>query len=128
MPVQVEWDNDEHSIIRLKFEGKWVLEELYPALAEMYRLMGAEDHTVDGIVDMTHASTLPSNILSIRGTIERNKPTNRGLTAIAGANTLIRSMSNILNRVRREDSDYIFTTTVEEARQAILKVHQSEVG
>ena len=126
MPVHVQWDNDDHTVIQLVFEGKWGLEELYPALSEMYKSVEQEQHIVDSIVDMVNASTIPSNVLSIRGTIERNQPDNQGISVIVGANTLVRSIANILNRVLKEESEYIFTDTLEEARQAIKDQRQRE--
>lgn len=127
MPVSVEWIDDEQTIIALIFEGKWTLEELYPALSEMYKQIGEHQHTVDSIVDMTHASSLPSNVLSIRGTIQRNKPINQGASAIVGANALVRSIANIINRVVKEESDYIFTDTVEQACKVIVEQRQRQV-
>lgn len=123
MPVSVEWDNDAHSIIRLVFEGQWGLDDLYPALDTLYEEIGAEQHIVDVIADLRAGNSIPNNILSIRGTIERQRPPNRGMYAVVGGNALVKTVANIFNRILRDEAKFAFVDTLEEARD-VIKLQQ----
>jgi hypothetical protein len=70
--IGVVWDNDEKSIIRCDFNGKWRWDDLFAALDQIRGMSAAVPHTVDAIIDFTHASYIPTgSIFSFEGQHQR---------------------------------------------------------
>ena len=68
MPIEVQWDNPEKTILRQKFEGKWTGKDYYVSLDEMSKLLKQVDHRVHLIGDMTHSVGIPAlNLLAASG-------------------------------------------------------------
>ena len=43
MPIQIEWGNDEKTLIRWNFVGKWTAPELREAIQKSNELITAQD-------------------------------------------------------------------------------------
>jgi len=65
MPVNVEWDNETHTIIRYDVQDPWELEEYSQALDETWTLIDAECHPVHVVVDLSDAFSFPKHLFSI---------------------------------------------------------------
>src|SRR5882672_2328746 len=64
MPIQVEWDNEEKNLIRWNFVGKWTAQELRATIQKSNEMFAAQDHTVNHIIDLSQAESLPANVIN----------------------------------------------------------------
>src|SRR5215470_12398629 len=78
MPIQVEWDGDEKRLIRWNFVGRWTAQELRETIEKSNELIGAQDHTVNHIIDLSQAQSLPANVINEIRLAMRQIPDNLG--------------------------------------------------
>lgn len=64
MPINVEWDNEERTIIRYHVGDPWQLPEYSRALFHTWAMIESVEHSVHVVVDFTHAISFPKNLLS----------------------------------------------------------------
>lgn len=127
MPVTVEWDNDDKTIVRMEMVGTWTWEEAYAGSERGYALLDSVGYEVGVIIDFSRGISLPPNAIThARGMIKRRHP-RTGLTVFVGANTAFSSLWNIFSRVYTlfaQKQNSVFALTGDEAR-AILAVRYS---
>ena len=63
MAIDVNWLNDEQTLILWNVHGNWTLEEFYDAVTTTVDLSKDKTGTVDAIVDATNAGARPSGNL-----------------------------------------------------------------
>src|SRR5450432_1991208 len=59
MRIQVSWDNEKHSVVRLTLLDNWSWDELYVANEEIVAMMKTSPQTVHLLIDYTQANTVP---------------------------------------------------------------------
>jgi hypothetical protein len=124
MPVHVQWDNPENTILRYDVEGHWTWEEFLEAFQKARIMAASTQHTIHAIVhpaDNKSLGYLPSGTLSQVIQLYRNAPSNFGLTAIISDSDFF----NIFNRISRQlypriADRYLFVASLEEARSLLL--------
>jgi hypothetical protein len=122
MGIKVVWDNEQNTIIRYVYEGRWGWDDLYTARAEVKTMLGSVPHKVGIIVDMRNSSLLPSGTISRARHLATSSPTshsNEGPTIIVGANGLVRSIFDVMRKIYGETIEnrkYYFASSLEEAR------------
>lgn len=131
MAIQVNWDNDEQTIILYAFNGKWSWDDLFKALDKVESMAATVPHTVDAIIDLSSADLIPSGmIFSFDGNRQAKKlasraERSRGEIVIAGANGFIRSIYDAFRAFDKKTAGGVhFTDTLDEAR-AYLALRQS---
>ena len=131
MPVTVEWDNEEKTVVRMRLDGNWTWDEVYPASQEGYAMLESVSYVVDLIMDMRQSRGIPnSSIFHARNTIGKRHP-RTGLTVFVGANTLFFTIWRVFNRVYaslRVEQQFTFADKIEEAREMLAKHHASRSG
>jgi hypothetical protein len=123
MGITAVWDNDEKTIIRYIYDGSWTWDDFYTAFGQAYKMIDTVNHRVDIIVDVRMSSLLPQNALSRGRQLSTSTHTNQGRTIVVGANALMRSVSNIFNKVYTKAADDLkisFVRTMEEAHDQLL--------
>ena len=99
MPVTIDWDNEEKTVVRMGLDGNWTWDEVYPASQEGYAMLESVDYVVDVIMDMRQSRGIPnSSIFHARNTMGKRHP-RTGLTVFVGANTLFFSIWRVFNKV-----------------------------
>jgi hypothetical protein len=125
MPVKVEWDNEEKSVIRFTYTGNWTWDEFYIHVKEANEMMDSVDKTCVSIVDMSKGSRLPANAsIHIRNIIRQSMShNNSGITVFIKAETIVKMIIDAL-RMNYPDikdfSNFMYAKTVEEAREKAL--------
>jgi hypothetical protein len=128
MGITVNWDNDEKTVIRTTFDGRWTLEDFWNAVQDQYRLMDEIPYKVNFISDFRNSGMLPSGALShARRLISTKQHVHTGpISVVVGANRFIQSFFGLLNKVYSDTARkhrIIFASTIEEGR-ALLATHQ----
>lgn len=120
MPVTVEWDNDEKTVIRYTFTDKWDWGDFWDSARESTRLSQTVTHTVDVIGDLTGTHIIPARGLQHLRTVTRIRPANRGVVYFYGANRFVYQMiDSMLRMAPNMTSDYNMVATAEDAYAAI---------
>ncbi len=66
MPVMAVWDNEERTILRYIFEGRWTVEEFDKASEPEMSMTPSPDESIYLIADMRDGHGLPLEFLSTR--------------------------------------------------------------
>lgn len=128
MGINVVWDNDEQTIIRYEFNGRWTWNDLFAALDKVQEMSTSVEHRVDAIIDLSRADLMPAGaFFSFDGRKNAQKLASkadaaRGLIAIAGANSFIRSIYDAFRSFNRSVSSGIhFADNAAQARAWLLE-------
>lgn len=102
MPIEVMWDSEERTAVRLAYGSQWNVQEFEAAYQETRRLMDTVPHQVDIITDVSGTSLFPSDgLLGVIRAVQRipDFAPNTGNVAIVGASPMLRAMSSVQTRV-----------------------------
>jgi hypothetical protein len=114
MPITVEWDNPQKTIIRQTHLGTWTWEEYYAAADQTLVMLNSVDYQIHLMIDMQQSSMLPSGALSHAAIAERDHR-NNGKVFLVGANRLVQSLYKVALVIRpRAAERLVLVNTVEE--------------
>lgn len=126
MPVHIVWDDDDRTIIRYDYEGRWTWEELYIASKQVPDMFSAVSHSVDVIHNLTGSRGLPGGALSHANRLSTQLPDNWGVSVVAGSNMFVSGMLNVFRKIYRQFGERYFTTTTLEEAYALLRERHDE--
>ena len=119
MTIEVNWDNEKHTIIRYIFQKGWIWDEVDAAFKAADKLMSEVDHKVDVIMDFS-----PSSLLVPKGAfthaqraLSNERHANLSTTVIVGSR-FVQAIADLARKVARQSQDewdLVFTTTLAEA-------------
>ena len=95
MAVRVQWDNDQRTIVRYIFEGKWTWNDFYPAYNQAIEMEKSMPHRVHAIIDMRKGIGVPANVLMHVKDISDKQPDNIGLSIIVTSSSFVQSLYHI---------------------------------
>lgn len=121
MAIQVLWDNDDKTIIRYIFAGRWTWEEMHQAAQEMQRLITGITHTVHLIIDLTSSRLIPAGSFAGHIRSESSRlPENIGLVVIVGNSLMLKVIQQVMTVIpSRKPRKGVIKTSLKEAYQAI---------
>ncbi|MBI1259133.1 MAG: hypothetical protein GC204_16815 [Chloroflexi bacterium] len=120
MPTQIDWENQEHTIIRMEFIGRWTWQEAYEGSKTGFAMVDSVDHVVNVIIDMRQSTALPLLSLTHARNMIARRHTRTGLTVFIGANTLFLSLWKIFEGAYGQlagRQNFAFARDVDEACQ-----------
>jgi hypothetical protein len=124
MGIQAVWDNEEKTIIRHVYNGKWTLEDYYHLIADHGAMVTPLGHTVDIINDLREAGPIPPGMATAIKYAARKAPANEGINVIVGANQFVKALIELVNKVAgTEVTEVTHVATLEEA-YAIIAEHR----
>lgn len=117
MPITVQWDNHEDSIMRILFEGRWTVDVLTRALHDSKRLMDSVDHTTDIIVEFRNSGWTPSRVSAAFGQAKSFfEHPNTGITFVAGVSPVVMTVAKVFLQMFPHLATRIhFVKTIDEA-------------
>ncbi len=132
MAVRTEWDNSEKTIMRWTFTGAWTWDEYYQARTATNARIAAENHIVDLIVDLRNSNTVPNGLLTHGKNAVTASPENIGVTALVGANAVLRAFYYMFDSLYRgllkgKQLDMVMTVTMDDAYKLIHERQASRV-
>lgn len=99
MPITVDWDNEEKTIIRWQFLAKWTWDDYYAALQVSRQISRQESYMLDIIVDMRDSKSLPSHLFTHAQNALQANEINVGTIVVIGVTPLLRSAFNTFKRL-----------------------------
>jgi len=123
MPIQVQWDNPEKTILCQKFEGKWTGPDYYASIDEMNRLLKEVNYRVHLIGDMTNSVGIPAlNLLAASGRIVKLMEYQFLTITVVKAHSYFQSLVNVVRRMSPVLAERVyFVSTREEANKLLEK-------
>jgi hypothetical protein len=126
MAIRPSWENAAKTVITFEFEGRWTWDDLYHASDLATTMLHEVDHTVDFILDVRHASQMPSDFMSHAGHIAGGTNPKRGLLIVVGANFILRTLGNTLRKFFSDAmKDVVIVGTLEEAHVVIASQREA---
>ena len=118
MPVQIDWENQDHTIVRMELIGHWTWDEAYDGSSIGYTMLESVDHVVNVIIDLRKSTGLPLLALThARNMIARRHP-RTGLTVFIGTNSLFLTLWRIFSSAYKQvahTQEFAFARDAEEA-------------
>ncbi|MDQ7027841.1 MAG: hypothetical protein Q9P44_20045 [Anaerolineae bacterium] len=99
MPIAVNWDNEEKTIIRWQFLAKWTWDDYYGALQNSRKLTQQATTMIDVIVDMRASKSLPSHLFTHAQNAIQTTSLNVGTIVVIGVTPLLRFAFNTFKRL-----------------------------
>lgn len=129
MPISVAWDNEEKTVVRFVYEGKWTWEAFYEKIDEANKLMDTVDKPCVSIIDMRQSNFLPRGAaVHIRNVIRKSMShNNSGISVFLEANVIVEAMIEVLKKSYPDildNTEWLYAKTLEEAR----KIAQEQVN
>lgn len=128
MGITVDWDDAEHTIIRMTFEGNWTLEDLRTKGMEVIQMLRTVEHPVYVISDFTASDSLPVGILWQARDLNRYRPANWAagitITSDALARNLVETFGVIYLNDRRHRLFLVYSN--EEAYETINRLRSEK--
>ena len=126
MPVAMDWNNPERTVIRVVFDGEWETDDLYRMINKGVSMIDSVDHKVDSIFDFTRSTSSPTSALATLGRMEATHSEKEGLVIIVKASSYIKALVNIARKLAPKTfAQLYFVDTLNEAYDHIN--HQARV-
>ena len=118
MPINLTWENDAKTIVRMEMAGRWTWDEAYVGSKEGYAMLESVGHVVDVIIDFRSSLGIPSAaIVHARNMIGHRHP-RTGMTVMIGAGTFMLTLWGVLKKVYGalvKEEEFTFAKTLDEA-------------
>jgi len=118
MPIYLDWENPEHTIVRMEFVGRWNWAEAHERANDGYAMLETVDHIVNVIIDMSRSQGLPLLALThARNMIPKRHP-RTGLTVFVGVSSLFLSLWKTFSSAFSDSArtqEFTFAASIEEA-------------
>jgi hypothetical protein len=125
MPVHVQWDNPEQTVIYVRYEGRWTWEEFYQAVKETQELGASVGHRIDIIAHMMDGFVPHGAPFVHSQNALKQKNATLGRVVVVSDNRFVQGLMSVSARVNPRWKDkYSTATSVEEARLLIQKDRQ----
>jgi len=122
MPIEVYWDDDDHTIIRSEGEGNWTWEDYHEALALIIQMMNSVEQRVDLINIALPGSATPrgSSLPHFRRAL-RLMPDHFGMNVVVSDTSFGQLLVNMFSKVyaTRIGADIRMAVSLEDARLII---------
>lgn len=120
MSITVQWDNEEHTLLRWDFVETWDWDDFLAAQKASNDLIGSVPHTVHIIGDVSRSHHLPPGAIARFRTYKRNDPPNAGRVVLVGASTYIRTIVETFRGMfPKTGGNFTFANTLDEARSEL---------
>lgn len=125
MPINLLWENEAKTIVRMEVVGQWTWDEMYSASQEGYAMLESVQHIVDPIIDFRNSAAIPIySITHARHMIGKRHP-RTGLTVMVSSSALIYNLWDIFRRVYGlfiREEEFTLVRTLEEAHALLNRV------
>lgn len=129
MPINVTWENNQHTAIYFECVRPWKWDEFDTGIDQIHAMMGSVSHTVHVIFDVTNIGSIPDNAFHRFQYAARNRHPNTGQITFVGASPFLRWMAEAVATMVQRFSKYPavhFVATREQARTAMDVEYQVE--
>jgi hypothetical protein len=131
MPVELNWDNEEKTVIRADVHGRWTLDEAKAARLATFKLFDTVMHRVDVIwylADEESRTHTPNGLINLFASMSRSPHPRRGVIALVPRrqDRLARIWVDLVTKAFPRLRNNVFgADSLDEAR-ALLKSHAEQ--
>jgi stage II sporulation SpoAA-like protein len=129
MVITAEWDNEEKTLIRQTYSGRWTWDDIRAMIETCQQMLDSVDHKVNFIGDLRQSQTMlpPSATVQFSWLSNYLRHPKMGKSVIVGASEFIRIFGNMFISAHRGTAEQIvFATTLEEAQAILAKDGSSD--
>ncbi|MEO8609079.1 MAG: hypothetical protein ABI690_14410 [Chloroflexota bacterium] len=120
MSINVQWDNEEHTLVRWDFIETWDWNDFLAAQKTSNALISSVPHKVDIIGDVSRSAYMPPGSIARFRTYRRDDPANAGRVVLVGANTYVKTIVEIFRGMfPNTGGNFTFANSLEEARSEL---------
>jgi hypothetical protein len=128
MGIKLLWDNQEKTILRHIYDGKWTPDGYRAAMEESRQMLLSVNHPVDLILDMSEGDPPPFGILPAYQEADEFIPDNQRLVVMVKPGTIMTALNRIIADIApRVSANRIVVDSIEEAR-ALIDECQSQAN
>ncbi len=121
MGITVSWDDEQQTLVRMRFVGAWSLDDFRLANLQTIMLVRSVDHPVYVLSDLRASGDIPLGILWQLRNIAGMRPPNWGGGIALTRNVIIKSVVDILGRVYMgQQQQKLFVVATEEQVEAVI--------
>jgi len=126
MTIEVQWENEEHTVVLLQFKGAMTWREYDEGVDKTYALMRTVDHKVDVISYMHPTVKLPKgDAISHIKRAFTVRPPNMRKGLLIGNDLFGEAVVRALIKVKGIQETYIAVDNMEAAHATIAKLNQA---
>lgn len=122
MSIEIQWENEEKTIIRWIFSGDFTWEDYDEGDRKLAGMIADIDHNFATIFDLSQMTTLPRYAVSQYPKLVRDVPARQETLIIISLNRLVRSLGRIFTRVYRMNIHFV--PTLEDAISLIAELRR----
>lgn len=127
VPVMMDWDNHERTIILVTFEGKWDISDIHRMINKGVSMLETVHHKVDAIFDFTHSTFSPKNLLSTVDRMETTHSPNERMVILVNANVYIRSIIKVARVLAPKTFAHLHFVDSLEAAYRVIDQHSPQI-
>jgi hypothetical protein len=124
MPITAEWDNEEKTLIRQTYSGRWTWDDVRMTIDKCQQMLDSVDHKVNFISDLRQSQTMlpPGATVQFSWLSNYLRHPKMGKSVIVGASEFIRIFGGIFTSAHRGIAEQIiFASTLDEALAILAK-------
>lgn len=120
MAILVKWDNNEETIIRWDFDGRWNWDQAANAARESVELRQGKSHKVAIILNLQQSTMMKSDVFQNTVELMMLSPDDRDYIVVVGRNVYTQALVEIFRKMFLDLEHVIYSTdTLHEARRLI---------
>lgn len=120
MPIVVNWDDPEKTLLRWDFNGLWDWPQVFTATEQSVRMRQEVEHSVSIILNLERATPLKPGAINHTKTALSFSPEGRDLVVVAGQSVFVQSVVDIFRKMNVSMADkFVGVHSVNEARKLI---------
>ncbi len=118
MGINLAWDNESRTVLRIDFEGLWDWTAYNAAMDEAYTMIRTSNRIINVISNMPSNMALPPGLpLRHFQRAQQMMPDNLGVLMVVGGNWAARAMELVFRHYR--DEKVVTADSLEEARKKL---------
>ncbi len=99
MPVTSAWYDDEKTILIIKYDSVWTLDEYYINYRAAVEMIESVSHPVVSILDFSTSGPLPMKFLTVGQHTERSRAKNNVQMIVFGINRYMEVLAEMFQRI-----------------------------
>jgi len=128
MPITIQWDNTNQSVLLIAVSGLWSLEERNQTVEKAFAMIRSVDHPVHVMLDVSRNRFTPSNFLPLMYQAANERPASMSSVVIVTNRTLVRIVVNTFLKLYPSVTLNIhFVASILEARQYIVMLQRDHI-
>jgi hypothetical protein len=126
MSIHLYWEDNEHSLLRYDFVGKWTWGDFYPALAQGLKMEMLSVNRVDVLMDMRQSGSIGDGALAHIRKIADRQPPNVGLMVVITPSKFLTALFQAAIRSYPDVALYVRLAATESEARAIISASRAE--